>query len=116
MGLEDEGEDAALLVGDGAEGYGAGDVGGAVEILCSAVEQQQSLGSQGNVGLGCGLVVDDGSMLLITGDGVERDAAEEGLLCPEGCEPLVGGDLGLSALCDGGFQPAEEFDHCDAVA
>ena len=52
------------------QGDGAGDVCRAVGILCAAVEQEQALGCEGFVGLGCSLVVHDGCVFLVAGDGV----------------------------------------------
>ena len=71
MAFQHEGVDALLLFRQGAEGNGAGDVGGAVEILCAAVEQQEAFWLQRYIRLRSGLVMYDGTMSLIAGDGVE---------------------------------------------
>ena len=93
MPLQHEGVDAPLLLRERAEGDGAGDVGGAVEILRPAVEQQHPTRLQGDVGLWGGLIVYDGRMLAIAGDGVEGDVAEERLLGAQRCQLLVDGYL-----------------------
>lgn len=65
--------DVALLVGERTEGDGSGDVGGAVAVLRTAVEQQEAAIFHGNVGVGRRFVVDDGTVLLVGADGVERN-------------------------------------------
>ena len=106
----------ALAVGDGSEGDGAGDVGGAVDVLCAAIEQQQTFGTQGCIGVVGGLVMDDGTVGLIGGDGVEREALIEGLLGAQGGELAVDAHLGLTTGGYGGFQPAQEAHEGHAVA
>ena len=63
--------DAALLVGDRAEGNGTGNVGGAVRVLCTTVEQQQSFGTQRGIGIGCRLIMNDGTMGLVSRNGIK---------------------------------------------
>ena len=116
MTAKNERIDVALLVGERSERYGSGDVGRAVHVLCAAVEQQEALGPQGDVGLGRRFVVNDGTVLLVGGDGVEGESAVERLFGAQVFQFLADRKLGLSALGDGGTQPAQESGHGDAVA
>ena len=94
MTLQHKGIDTPHLVGERTQGDGTGDVGCAVKILGAAVEQQQAFGLEGDVGVRGGLIVHDGSMLLIGSDGVEGDAAEEGLFGAEALEFGGEGEFG----------------------
>lgn len=66
MAFQHQGIDI-LLLRERAKGDGSGDIRRAVEILGSAVEQQHSLRLQGDVRLGRGLIMHDGSMGAIAG-------------------------------------------------
>lgn len=65
VALKHEGVDEALLVGDGAEGYCARDVGRSVKILPARVYQDEALWTQAGVRLRRGLIMNDGPVLLI---------------------------------------------------
>ncbi len=98
VAFEDESVVAPFLVGEGSEGDGAGDVGGAAVVRCAAVEEQQSAGLQRYVGFGGGLVVDDGAVGAIAGNGVEGDVTEARLLGAQG------GELAVDAYLRHGLQ------------
>ena len=107
--------DVSLLVANGSEGDGSRDIGGTVEELRTAVEQQQPLGKHGDISLGCRLVVDDGTVRLVAADGVERDVAEPLLLGTQGRELPVEGHLRLPTRLNGRLQPLQELHHRHAV-
>ena len=105
----------SLFVGDGTNSNGTSDIGGAIEILRTAIEQQQSLGKHGYIGLRCSLVVNDGTMLFVAADGVERDIAESLLLGTQGCEFLVERDFSLSSSLNSRLQPLQKLHHRHAI-
>ena len=65
MGLQYEGVNTCMLVGDGAKGNGARDVGRPILILRTAVNQHKSMGHYARVACGCRRVVHDGSMRFV---------------------------------------------------
>ena len=72
MAFHDEGEVAALVGGRFlTERYCACDVGGAVEVLGTRVDQQQPRGVESGVRFGVGLIVYDGSVRAVAGDRAE---------------------------------------------
>ena len=116
MALEHQRIDAALLFGDGTQSYRARDIGRAVLILRATIDQDQATGLHGDIRLGSGLVVDDGTMGLIAHNGIEGNATEEILLRTQGREFLVEGDLRLSSCLHSRLKPAQELHHRHAVA
>ena len=59
----------------------------------------------------------DGAVGAVGGDGVEREAAEQRLLGTQGGELFADGKLGEQCVgLNLPVEPAEEFDHGDAVA
>ena len=100
--------DVALTVGDGTEGDGSRDVGSTIDVLCATIEQEQTFGTQGSVGVGCRLVMDDGAMSLIGRNGVEGQTLIERLFGAQRGKLAVDAHLRLSAGSDSGFQPAQE--------
>lgn len=80
MSFQHQGIHPALLLCQRTEGDGTGDVRRTILILRPAVQQEESFGLQHRVSLGCRLVMHDGTMRLIAGDGVEGETAVEGLL------------------------------------
>ena len=95
MPLQHEGINTFLFLGKRTEGDGTGDVGGAVEILGAAVEQEETLWPQEDIAVGRCLIMHDGPVCLIAGYGIEGYAFEERLLCPESCQFLVNAQFGL---------------------
>ena len=80
MRFEHDGELFRHLFGGAAEGNGAGDVGGAVEILSAAVDQQQRIFLQPGVGVFRRLIVDDCRIGAGAGDGRETVRIKQRLL------------------------------------
>ena len=106
---------APLLVGERTQRDGAGDVGGAVEILTTRVNQQQTHRLHRYVGVGRRLVMHDGTMVAIAHDGVETLAFVERLLFAERDELLLQRELRMSAFANSGNHPFHPFHHGDAV-
>ena len=71
MAFEHQCVDVALLFSDRTEGNRAGDIRRSVLILRSAVQQQQAMRLQGDVGLRSSFIVNDGSMLFVARNRVE---------------------------------------------
>ena len=94
MPLQHEGINVLLFLGERTEGDGTGDIGGAVEVLGSAVEQQETFRFQRDVCFWRGFIVHDGAMCLIGSDGVKRDVAIEGLFGAEGFNFSRNGEFG----------------------
>ena len=59
--------------------------------------------------------MDDGAVLLIAADGIERDVTEPLLFGTQGSEFLVEGNLRLSTRLNGRLQPLQELHHSNAV-
>ena len=93
MTFEHEGVDLLLFLRQWSEGNGTSDIRRAVEILRTTVEQQHAFGLQGDIRLWRSLIVHDGSMSAVSGDGIERDVTIERLLSPETRQFLVDGNL-----------------------
>ena len=114
--LENEGEVMLLLCRRVAQGDGAGDVGGAVQILAAAVHEQDALAMQGRCALVGGLIVHDGAVLLVTADHREAVLAVQVLL---GAELLpLGPHVHLVDGATGGrlLNPLEQTHQGGAVA
>ena len=62
---------AAFLFGDGAKGYGSCNVGGTIKILCTRIKQQQSLSLQRHIRFRSSLIMHDGAVRPITGNGIK---------------------------------------------
>ena len=114
MALEHEREALAHLRRRLADGDRARDVGGAVEILRAAVDEEQLARAQLAVGRGVDAVVHDGAIGPAAGDRVEADLAELIRRAAEAFEPPHGLDLVDLA---GGLrvEPGEEADDRGAV-
>ena len=111
MSLEDVGVVAFGLRGNlAAEPYGAGDVGGAIEILPARVEQEHAFGAHGGAGGGLGGVVDDSAVALVAGDGAERLIGEMLAHGAEVVQLIRYGAFGLHLPVGESllFQPTEE--------
>ena len=93
MALEYKGVDLLLQIGKRSEGDGTGNVCRAIEILGTTVEQQHTLGLQGDICLWGGLVVNDGGMGAVAGDGIEGDIAVEGLFGSQRGQFLINRDF-----------------------
>ena len=76
MPLEHQRKALAHLVRRLADGDRARDVGGAVEILRAAVDEEQLARPQLAVGRLADAIVDDGAVGAAAGDGVERNLAQ----------------------------------------
>ncbi len=99
-----------------AEGDGARDVGGALEVLAAAVDQVDALPPQPAVRLLRGAVVDDRAVGTEAADRAEAAVLAVPILPPE-LPQLVGGrDLGDVALGHGALEPVQEAHHGHAVA
>ena len=99
-----------------AQRDGAGDVGRAVEVLGTRVDEQESAAGNGGVALGGSRVVDDGAVLVEAGDGGEALAHVEVLLRAELTQFFGYGNLGHFAAVDILFEPAEEANQSYTVA
>jgi hypothetical protein len=89
MAFEHKGIDTTHLFCERPESNGTGDVRGAIEILGSAVEQEQALWLQGDIGLWGSLIMHNGAMSLISGDGIKGDVTIERLLSTKSGKLLV---------------------------
>ena len=67
---------AAHLPGEGTQRNGARDVGGAIEILTARVDEQEPFRQNGDVSLGSGGVMDDGTMMCVAHNALKTDALE----------------------------------------
>ena len=99
----------ALFLGESAQRDGSCDVGGAVLVLRTAVEQQQPVWFQGDVGLLARLVVYDGTMMGIACDGVEGDIPVQWLLGTQGCQAGIHAHLCLVTGLHRRLEPAQEL-------
>src|SRR3954447_16612053 len=86
MALEHAGEAVAHLVGRLADRHGAGDVGGAVDILAARIDQVERSGLELAVGLLARLVMDDGAVGTGARDAVEAEVAKLGVLAAQRLE------------------------------
>ena len=116
MALEHAGEAVAHLVGRLADRHGAGDVGGAVDILAARIDQVERALLELAVGLLARLVVDDRAVRPRARDAVEREVAKLGILAAKRFE-MVGRlqlvDVALGRLL---VDPVEEAGDRRAVA
>ena len=64
MTFEHEGEIVALLGGRITQGDGAGDIGGAIDILASGIDKEEAVALDGNICFGSSLIVHDSAMLV----------------------------------------------------
>ena len=119
--LEHPGEVGLLRVGGRADRPDAGDVGGAAQVLCAGVDQQQALGHQpvgrGDLGegLGRGAVVRHRAVGVEAGDGRKAQADEAVLAGALGRQALVDGQLADRLAAECGLQPGVEAAHRRAV-
>ena len=99
-----------------ADRDGAGDVGGAVDILGTGIDEIGLAGFERPVGALARPVVDDGAVRPGAGDRVEAEIAEEIALPPEARQPVDGGELVDLALRRGLGQPMKEARHRRPIA
>ncbi len=116
MALQYAGEVLAHLGGWRADRDGAGDVGGAVEVLRPGIEKIERPGLQELFGLGAGAVMHDRAVRAGAGDRREAEVTEVFALLAEGFEPVAGGDLLEPTSGRLARQPGEEARHRGAVA
>lgn len=67
---------------------GAGNVGGAIQVLAATVKQKHAVSSHSSARALLGLVMDDGSVGACSGNRVKRQSLEVGLFAPESLQPL----------------------------
>ena len=115
MTLEHQREHPLLLLTHRAEGDGAGHIGGTLPVVGAGVQQQQSLRVQGHVRLRRGIVVDDGAVGAVAGDGVKAQIQKIRLLGAEGGQLGGGGQLRDGLLADAVLEPVQEAAHGRAV-
>ena len=116
MSFQYQGVVRLLFFGQFPQCDGAGDVGSAVQVLRTRVQQQESLGFQWHVRCRSGFVVYDGSMFLVPGNGVEAFPHVEWLCGTEFVQFLVYADFCLVACGNGLLQPFQELHQCHSVA
>ena len=115
MSLQHQGIDPPHLLGHGTERQGTRDIRRAILILRATVEEQQTVRLQWDVCLGGCLIVDDSAMRVVSGDGVETDVAEKGLLGTQSRQFLVDAHLRLSSCLDSRLEPAQKLHEGDAI-
>ena len=108
--FQHEGVGFALFVGERTEGNGAGDVGRAAYIMRTAVEQQETAGSERRVAFFVGFVVHNGTVCAVTGNGAEGKTAKVGVFCAKRGEALL--DREFRFLADLTF--FDDFIECSA--
>ena len=108
MALEHQREHPLLLLGNRPQGDGAGHVSGALPVVGAGVHQQQPLRMQGYVRLRRGVIVDDGAVGAVAGDGVEAQVQKVRLFRPECRQSGGGGQLRHRLLPDPGLEPVQE--------
>ena len=106
----------SLLLAHGSQRYGAGNVSGTAVVLGATVEQQQPLGAQFDVALGCRLIVYDGAVALIGSDGLKALLHIRRVFAAQRRELVVHAHFGHSALCHCRLYPLEQPHHRHAVA
>ena len=116
MTLQHQRINVALAVADVAKSYCTGDIRRAVAVLCATVEQQQAFRFELNVAERRRFVVNDSRMVGVSGDGVERDVAEERLLGAQLVQLRTRSEFGLIALRHSHLQPLQKLHHSHAVA
>ena len=116
VSLQHQGVNAPLLLCQPAQGNGPCDVCRTVFVLCPAVNEHQPVRLYGGVCRRGRLVMHDGTVRLVTHDGVEGDAFEKRLFGTQCRQPSVERHLRLSAGLNGRLQPGQEFHHRNAVA
>src|SRR5579864_5436532 len=99
MALEHPSEVLAHLVARLADRDGAGDIGGAVEILRAGIEQIERARLEQLLGLRAGAVMHDGAIRPGPRDRREAEVAEKLAFLAEGFEPVAGGDLLEPPFC-----------------
>src|SRR5699024_6270875 len=94
VALQHPGVPAALVVGQLADGVGAGDVGGAAVILAAVVHQQKAAAINDAVGVALGMVVHHGGVGAPGRNGGEAVGRVAGLLGgARGRRPFDGGGV-----------------------
>ena len=73
-------------------------VGGSIKILCSAIKQKEAFWTQWHIGIGCWLIMNYRSMLLVSGYCVERLILEQWLFCTQLTQLGTNRQLGLATF------------------
>ncbi len=116
MALEHQGEALAHFSRGFADGHGAGDVGGAVQILGAGIHQQQGAGFGALVQPMGRAIVDHGAVGRRAGDGVEGQVLERAGVGAEAFELAHHLDLVGQAVLSLGGGPVQEAGQGGAVA
>ena len=115
VAFEDTREAILHLRRGAADRYRARDVGGAVEILSAAIDQEERTACKAPVGLGRDAIVHDRAVRPSAGDRVEREIFESARFGAEGFELLAGVDLLHLAALSLRRQPVQKARHRRAV-
>ena len=99
-----------------ADGDRARDVGGAVEILAAAIDQEERAAREAAVGLRRDAIVDDGAVRAGAGDGVEGEILQRAGVSAEALQLLARFDLLHLAALALGREPMQEARNRRAVA
>ena len=117
MALQHPSVVAALVVGQGTDGVGAGDVGGTAVVLAAVVHQQEAARLDDAVHVTLGVVVHHSGVGTVGGNGGEAVLKVAGLLGAALLQHRVDVDLGETlTLCQRLFQVHLEAYHGNAVA
>ena len=116
MPLQHAGEAVAHFGCRFADDYRARDVGGAVLILPSGIDQEEIAGHDAAVGLACDTIMHHGAIRPAAGDGGERQVLEQPTFAAEAFQRLHRVDLGQLAGRRLAVEPGEEFRQGCAVA
>ena len=90
--------DTAMKVGNLTKLNGTCYVGGSIKILCSAIKQKEAFWTQWHIGIGCWLIMNYRSMLLVSGYCVERLILEQWLLGTQLTQLGTNRQLGLATF------------------
>ncbi len=114
--LEHAGEAVAHLGARRADRDGAGDVGGAVLVLASGIDQEQLTGREPAIGPPGDAIVHDRAIGPGAGDGRKRNVLEQAGIAPEALERRDCADLGERAARRLALEPGEETHDRGSVA
>ena len=93
VSAQDESIVAALLGRRRADGDGAGDIGGAVQVMPAGIHEKQFAVGEAAVGLLARPIMHDGAVRSGAGDGVETDVLEMSRVLPERFQAADGGEF-----------------------
>ena len=115
MSFENECIDTFHLLAHRSKSYRSGYICGSVLILGTRIDKNHPFRTKLSIRLRCGFIMNDGTMFLITGNGIEGNITKKRLFRTKGCQLAINRHFCLSTHLYRRLQPTQELHHCYSI-